>query len=74
LSEIGTPKITDFPKDAYDYTEVKFEPDLRKFGMTELEPDIVCLMQKRVFDLAGVTPSTVSVFFNGKKIPNVKNF
>jgi hypothetical protein len=40
----GEPKVTDHPKDAYDYTEVKFEPDLKKFSMKELDKDIVSLM------------------------------
>jgi len=33
MSVIGEAKITDFPSDAYDYTQVVFEPDLKKFGM-----------------------------------------
>ena len=33
LSDEGEPKIVDFPKDAYDYTSVTFEPDLHKFCM-----------------------------------------
>ena len=31
-----------------DYTCVTFEPDLKKFGMKELDDSIVSLMQKRV--------------------------
>lgn len=36
--------------------------------MTELDADIVSLMTKRVFDLAGVTPPHVKVKLNGKNI------
>ena len=32
------------------------------------------LLVKRVYDLAGVTPATVGVYLNGKKITKVKNF
>ena len=32
------------------------------------------LLMKRVYDLAGVTPATVGVYLNGKKITGVKNF
>ena len=33
LSDIGTPKIDAFSADAYDFTEVTFEPDLKRFNM-----------------------------------------
>ena len=38
------------------------------FGMTNLDADIVALMTKRVYDVAGCNPS-VSVYLNGKKLP-----
>ena len=65
------PKIEDYSKD--DYTCITFEPDLSRFGMTELDDDIVALFEKRVFDMAGITPKSVSVYLNNKKL-NVKNF
>ena len=73
---IGEPKIEAFSPDSYDFTEVSFEPDLSKFGMlkTGLDSDIVSLLQKRVYDLAGCTKNNVSVYLNGKKITKVKNF
>ena len=39
-----------------------------------LDKDTVSLLQKRVYDIAGVTPASVSVYLNGKKIQGVKNF
>ena len=75
LSEICPPKIDDFSPDAYDFTEVSFEPDLKRFQMQGgLDSDTVSLLTKRVYDLAGVTPSSVGVYLNGKKITGVKNF
>ena len=56
-----------------DYTKVYFEPDFKKFRMTEIDDDIMSLMMKRVYDVAGTTPSRINVFLNGKKI-NVKTF
>ena len=56
-----------------DFTCVSFKPDLKKFNMTHLDNDIVALMTKRVYDLAGVTDSKVKVLLNGKAIP-IKNF
>jgi DNA topoisomerase-2 len=56
-----------------DYTSITFVPDLEKFKMKELDDDIISLFQKRVYDMAGVTPKSVSVYYNNKKL-NVKNF
>ena len=41
--------------------------------MTHLDNDIVSIMTKRVYDLAGVTPASVRVKLNGKSI-EIKNF
>lgn len=35
-------------------TTITFEPDLALFDMTELEEDTVALMEKRLYDVAGV--------------------
>mmetsp|Transcript_18975 Transcript_18975/g.13765 ORF Transcript_18975/g.13765 Transcript_18975/m.13765 type:complete len:192 (+) Transcript_18975:240-815(+) len=66
------PKIKDNEKEE-EYTCVTFEPDLERFKMASLDEDIVSLMTKRVYDLAGVTPASVKVKLNGKLI-EVKNF
>lgn len=55
------------------FTCITFYPDLKKFNMSYLDEDIVSLMEKRVYDLAGVTPSSVKVMLNGKNI-ETKNF
>ena len=65
------PVIEDYDGD--DFTCITFEPDLSRFGMEELDNDIVALFEKRVFDMAGITPKNVSVYLNGKKL-KVKNF
>lgn len=41
--------------------------------MKELSGDVMQLLKKRVYDLAGVISSTVKVFLNGKKLP-IKRF
>jgi DNA topoisomerase-2 len=41
--------------------------------MKALDEDIVALMTKRVYDIAGVTDGKVGVILNGKKL-DVKNF
>ena len=71
---MGDPKIEDYPSESYDFTEVSFEPDLKKFGMQIIDKDTESLLVKRVYDLAGVTPNQVGVYLNGKKINHVRNF
>ena len=66
------PAISD-NKDGKDYTCITFKPDLKRFGMEKLNDDIIALMTKRVYDLAGVTPASVRVKLNDKFI-DIKNF
>ena len=56
-----------------NWTSITFRPDLERFGMEELDDDIVSLMRKRVYDMAGILGKTVKVYFNGEKLP-VKDF
>ena len=58
---------------AKPFTKVTFYPDLAKFDMQELDPDIVALMTKRVFDIAGTTSSKCKVYLNKKRL-GVNNF
>jgi DNA topoisomerase-2 len=60
-------------KGMLEYTMITFEPDLHRFSMKDLNEDIVSLMTKRVYDLAGITPANVKVYLNKKQI-DVKNF
>lgn len=54
--------------DGEDYTCVTFQPDLSKFKMTILDKDIVALMSRRAYDIAGSTKD-VKVFLNGQRLP-----
>ncbi|TKR76459.1 hypothetical protein L596_017589 [Steinernema carpocapsae] len=51
-----------------DFTKVTFTPDLAKFKMTQLDDDIIALMYRRAFDIAGSTKD-VKVFLNEKEVP-----
>lgn len=73
LSNIGKPKITEYSYES-DYTMITYEPDLKRFGIKELKDDMVALLMKRVYDLAGISPKKVSVYLNGKKITKVSDF
>ena len=54
--------------DGNDFTCITFYPDLKKFKMDSMDNDIVSLMSKRAYDLAGCTSKKVRVYLNGKKI------
>lgn len=54
-----------------DYTCITFSPDLAKFKMDKLDDDIVGLMSRRAYDVAGSSRG-VKVFLNGKKLPASK--
>jgi len=62
----GKPKIADY--DGKEFTRVTFWPDLAKFGMDKLDDDIVGLMMKRTYDIAGSTKKSVNVKLNGKTL------
>ena len=51
-----------------DYTKITFWPDLARFGMKKLDDDIVGLMMRRAFDIAGSTAKKIKVILNGKKL------
>ena len=56
------------PFSGRDYTCVTFKPDLTKFGMERLDKDIVALMTRRAYDVAGAS-NGVKVYLNGKLLP-----
>ncbi|XP_019794933.1 DNA topoisomerase 2-alpha [Delphinus delphis] len=60
------------PFSGEDYTCITFHPDLSKFKMQNLDKDIVALMVRRAYDIAGSTKD-VKVFLNGNKLP-IKGF
>ncbi|EJD75192.1 DNA topoisomerase 2 [Loa loa] len=51
-----------------DFTHVTFKPDLTKFKMIELDDDIISLISRRAYDIAGSTKG-VKVYLNGKLLP-----
>lgn len=51
-----------------DFTSVTFQPDLAKFKMDKLDKDIVALLTRRAYDVAGSCKG-VKVILNGKKLP-----
>lgn len=67
MSEVGEAEVK-AKKSKETYVEVAFQPDLKLFGMSELEEDIVSLMMKRVYDMAGIFGDRLKVFLNDTRI------
>ena len=51
------------------FTEVTFWPDYAFFKLPGLPIGVQRLMERRVYDVAGCTPSTLTVKLNGDKLP-----
>ena len=66
MTKTAEPKIKHFDSD--DFTSVTFQPDLSKFNMQKLDKDIVALLTRRAYDIAGSCRG-VKVMLNGKKLP-----
>lgn len=71
MSKKGNVKITD--SKSKGMTKITFKPDLKKFNIKELTDDIISVMKKRVYDIAVNTNKSVSVYYNGEKLP-IKKF
>ena len=74
MSICHPPKITSYKKGP-SYTKVTFKPDLARFGMKDLDNDILGVMRRRVYDING-SVRDINVYLNGKslKIRNFKNY
>ena len=66
MSEKDKPKITKCS--TKPYTEISFVPDLKRFGIKDLNDDIISLMKKKVVDATACTEKYLTVELNGKKL------
>ncbi|KAK7204117.1 DNA topoisomerase II [Myxozyma melibiosi] len=71
MSKVGKPKITSNAS-GQQYTRITFKPDLRLFGMTELDDDLIGIMKRRVYDLAG-SVKNIKVYLNDNRLM-IRNF
>ena len=72
LDIICPPKISKATK-SKPYTKITFKPDYTRLGITNLSPDLIALLKKRVYDISAVTDKTIKVKYNSSIIPT-KNF
>ncbi|KAK4690014.1 DNA topoisomerase II, partial [Tremellales sp. Uapishka_1] len=71
MGKKGAPKVTENKK-GEEYTKITFTPDLRRFGMTEIDDDTNSLLMKRVYDMAG-TVKGIKVSLNDERL-KIKDF
>jgi len=68
---ISSPKISDYS--GKPYTKITWISDFKRFGIENYSDDMINLMIRRVYDIAGITDKSVSVYLNNKKL-SVKSF
>lgn len=49
------------------FTKIIFTPELKRFGMDSISDDMLKVIEKRVYELAGCNPS-LNIYFQGRKI------
>lgn len=67
------PVITSIDKHIDSYTKITFVPDYKKFNLKNITSDMISLMKRRVYDIAGTTNQSVNVWLNGKHL-DIKSF
>ena len=65
MTEMDAPIIEEYS--GSDYTKVQFRPDYKRFQINKLTPDMLALLKKRVYDVAGIVK--LKVYLNSKLIP-----
>jgi len=66
MKVISKPKITDYEKKPF--TKITWITDFERFGIEKYSDDMINLMIRRVYDIAGITDKSISVYLNKKKI------
>tara|TARA_Y100000590_G_scaffold411507_1_gene505627 strand:- start:1127 stop:4474 length:3348 start_codon:yes stop_codon:yes gene_type:complete len=55
------------------YTKISWQTDFNRFGINGFSKDMIYLMKRRIYDIAGVTDNSVTVYYNDIPI-NVRSF
>ena len=55
------------------YTKISWIIDFERFNLEEYSDDMLYLIERRVYDIAGTTDKNLNVYLNNKKI-NIKSF
>jgi len=71
MKKTHKPKITTFT--GKPYTKITWIADFNRFDIQMYSSDMIELMKRRVYDIAGITDKSVSVYLNKKKL-TIRNF
>jgi DNA topoisomerase-2 len=55
------------------YTKITWKCDFGRFGIQKYSDEMIKLMYRRIYDIAGITDKSINVFLNGEKI-KIKSF
>ena len=66
MTKIDEPKVR--ASKSKPSVAIRWEPDFARFGMTEITPDMMKLIERRVWDLAMTVGKDVKVFWNGEAL------
>ena len=66
MKDRGKPKIT--KNKGKSFTKVSWIADFKRFGLESYTDVMYCLMERRIYDIAGVTDKKVNVSYNGNLI------
>jgi DNA topoisomerase II len=67
MTRIGEPIVRP-SKTSKDSVAIHWEPDFGRFGMTQFSPDMIRLIERRVWDLAMTLGKEVKVTWNGETL------
>jgi DNA topoisomerase-2 len=68
MKTIEAPKISRATSDDVEGTTITFEPDLERFGLSEMSSSFIALCRRRAMDTAAWGNGEIAVTFNDEKI------
>ena len=68
MSESSPPLVEPLPPGGRDFTRVRFVPDLGRFGLQRLHPDMLAIFRRRVHE-AAATAAPARLLLDGERVP-----
>tara|TARA_R110002074_G_scaffold35018_3_gene95831 strand:- start:2098 stop:5442 length:3345 start_codon:yes stop_codon:yes gene_type:complete len=66
-----TPKITNYK--SKPYTKITWVIDFNRFNIKNYSNDMIDLMIRRIYDIAGITDKSINIYYNNEKL-SIKSF
>ena len=66
MKDRGNPKVT--KHSGKSYTKISWIADFERFGLSGYSGQMFQLMERRIYDVAGITDKKISVYYNGSQI------